>query len=182
MKDEKNLEDGIYVEKTPSKKQALMQELKSFGISRSEWKAFLKKNNLRSLSVVKQQAYIPVFANEILENKKENNVAMKTYSKMNPRKKIRNELLQKLGLSRSRFKQKMPKVIDKKDGDFEVATREDLSKGKGRKMSLREQIVWLSELVEATAEIRESMESGDRNKDDLTMIPTEKPTFMTEGE
>lgn len=78
----------------------------------------------------------------------------------------RKQLLKEAGISMRTFKKKMPRVKNKKNGDFDVSET-----GIGKKPSLWQQVVWLKEYVEATAELRkeikdlrEQKEKGDSNE------------------
>jgi hypothetical protein len=176
-------------DKTPSKKQELMKELSEYGITRSEWKSFLRKNGLNKCSVALQSAYLPEMASQVEKkatSKKHFDLVVST--KKDPLKRLRDELLLELGLSTRKFKSMIPKVINKKNGDWDVATKEDLAKRKGAKMSIRQQVIWLQELIDATKEIRESMKNGSKSEEmekidvDPSTIPAldNKPTFATE--
>lgn len=176
-------------DKTSSKKQELMKELSEYGITRSEWKTFLRKNGLNKCSIALQTAYLPEMASQVEKKKPLNkgfDVVVST--KKDPLKRLRDELLLELGLSTRKFKSMIPKVIHKKNGEWDVATKEDLAKRKGAKMSMRQQVVWLQELIDATKEIRESMKNGSKSEElekidvDPSTIPAldNKPTFATE--
>lgn len=178
-----------------TKGRNLAKELKEYGISSKQWKQFLNKNNLRKVSISQQiEKYLPLFAQDLQKIKKETiGEKIVVSTKTDPLKKLRDELLLELGISTGRFKRLIPKVINKKNGDWDIATREDLAKRLGAKMSMRQQVVWLKELLDATKEIRESVKEGPKQEDmekvdvDPTLIPSvfldkkeTKPTFATE--
>lgn len=171
------------VESTPSKKQKLMNELKEYGISRSEWKSFLKKENMQKSSIGLQLAYVGRLAEQIAESrpqKQERHFDLVVSTKKDPLKRLRDELLLELGISTRKFKSMIPKVINKSNGTWDVATKQDLAKRRGAKMSIRQQVVWLQELIDATKEIRESVKQGAKADQEMEKIEVSGPTFATE--
>lgn len=100
----------------------------------------------------------------------------------------RNELIKELGVSKSKFKSLIPKIVYEtklvkdektgknkkvKTGNWEVASRKDLAEGKGARMKIRKQVVWLAELVEATRELREAaLKEAEEMNNELTKEPT----------
>lgn len=83
-------------------------------------------------------------------------------------KEQRKKLLKECNLSMRKFKEKMPRVKIKKNGDFEVDETRT-----GKKPSLWQQVAWLRDFAEATKELREEvLERVDKQKesdDDLIL-------------
>lgn len=171
---------------TPSKKQRLMKELKEYGISRSEWKSYLRKNGVNKSSIGTQLDYCEFVANQIIEQKKSKtnrDFDLVVSVKKDPLKKLRDELLLELGISTRKFKSMIPKVINKSNGTWDVATKEDLARRLGAKMSMRQQVVWLQELLDATKEIRESFKETAQKDGEMEKIevdPVLVPSVFTE--
>lgn len=119
-------------------------------------------------------------------------------------RKKRDELLKECGLTKGQFKRKMPRVRNKtrtiqgkKYQTWEVARHDDYykfegeqrktavykQKGQGAKMSLRQQVVWLQELADATEALRKEFaaKAAEGQADQLNVIPADenKPTFIT---